>query len=203
MTLSSNREDAFWALVHSGRVSGRTRTILEQRAAPDDPRYEPTALPPDALKTLRAVLARVLPQDAVDLAQRIDRALAAGTGDGWRFADLPPDAEAYRAGLAALDGDAGAGGFAALPDDAKDALLAELAGGRLAPAGGPDGQALQRWFEDLRGQAVMLYTAHPATYARMNYCGFAYGGDGPGKEGFRALGPDARDPWEPAAGDAP
>ena len=52
-----------------------------------------------------------VPQPAagrIDLAARLDRALAAGEGDGWRHASLPPDAEALPAALRTLE----AAGFA-------------------------------------------------------------------------------------------
>ena len=191
-----NREAAFWALVQSDRVSAHTRAVLQERAAPAAPGYEP-ALPPDLFRTLRAVLDRVLPQSAIDLAQLVAQAM--GTGDGWRFADLPPDAEAYRAGLAAID--EAAGGFAALDDAAQDALLTEVAAGHVSTPGGLDATALQRWFEDLRSDAVKIYTAHPTIFARIGYSGFAYGGDGPRKQGFHDLG--AREPWEPVGDVAP
>lgn len=200
--MSGNRDEAVWALIQSDRVSARTRAVLRERALPDDPAYEPAALAPSAFHTLRAVLDRVLPQSVIDLAQRLDKALAAGGGDGWRFADLPGDVEAYRCGLAALDAAAAVdGGFASLTVAAQDAMLVEVAAGRISQSGEFDPAMLQHWFEDLRSDAVKLYVAHPATFARMNYCGFAYGGDGALKQGFHALEPGSRESWEPIAGD--
>ncbi len=191
------------ALIQSDRVSARTRAALLDRAAPDDTAYQPSAMSADNLVLLRAVLARVLPQGpgpAIDLAARLDAALAGGTGDGWRFADLPPDAEAYRTGLAALDAAAQAGsgrGFAALEDHAQDSLLTRAAAGDLATEGGLSGRQMRRWFEDVRAEAVKLYVAYPATMARIGYDGFAYGGDGDRLQGFHALEPGDREAWEP------
>ena len=88
--------DAYTALIHSDRVSAKTRKALLERAEPDQPDYAPQTMDAVALVTLRAVLARVLPQDRIDLGQRIDSALAAGDSDGWRFAALPADIEAFR-----------------------------------------------------------------------------------------------------------
>lgn len=176
--------DAYDALIHSDRVSTETRKALLQRAEPDTPDYVPQAMDLAAFATLRAVLARVLPQDRMDLGQRIDKALANGESDGWRFAVLPSDARAYRDSLASL------AAFGDAATDAQDRYLDAI-------AAGVHGEQLQRWFEDLRGQATTIYVSHPSTFARMGYSGIAYGGDGPERPGFVDLG--AREPWEPVA----
>ena len=163
--------DAYTALIRSDRVSTKTREALLDRATPDDPDYTPRTLTPASLATLRAILNRVLPQNRIDLAQRIDNALSAGETDGWRFAALPADAQAFHQSLVAL------AGFEAKSPDAQDAQLAAL-------AAGDHGAPLKLWFEDLRGRATMIYVSHPSTFARMGYSGIAYAGDGP-KDGSR------------------
>ena len=190
-------------LIASDRVSGRTRTALLGRGQPDDPAYRPAALSPGCYATLRALVDRILPQTGdwvIDIAQRLDAMLVEGIGDGWRFADLPPDRDAYELGLAALDGWAHAvhgAGFAALNGAAQDAMLSDLAAGR-APGGGPLGPPqLARWFEDARADAARLYVAHPATLARMGYSGIGYGGDVDRLPGFHGLEPGTREAWEP------
>jgi hypothetical protein len=199
---------SYQALIDGPRVSARTRAALAARALPDDPAYRPRCLSPDLLAVLRAALDRVLPQPpdaAIDLAARIDTMLDAGKGDGWRFEALPPDPEAYRAGLRTLEAQAMAqagDGFAALPASAQDALL------RLAAAGEPEGPPthsgltgaqMRLWFEDLRADAARAYVAHPATLARMGYGGVAYGGDGEPKPGFVRVGIGETEDWEPRA----
>ncbi len=191
------------ALIQSDRVSARTRVALLDRVALDDPAYQPSAMSAVELSLLRAILSRVLPQGArsvIDLGARLDAALAGGIGDGWRFADLPPDAEACRVGLAALEAACHAGfgrGFAALEDHVQDAILTRAAAGDLATEGGWSGRQMQRWFEDVRAEAVRLYVAHPATLARIGYGGFAYGGDGDRLQGFHTLEPGDQEAWEP------
>lgn len=177
---------AYTDLIHSDRVSAKTREALVERAAPDQPDYAPQVMEAATFTTLRAILARVLPQDRIDLGQRIDKALAAGESDGWRFAVLPADAEAFRQNLAAL------GGFEAKSIEAQDAELEAI-------AAGDHGEPLKRWFEDLRGQATMIYVSHPSTFARMGYSGIAYGGDELNRPGFHAIAPGEREPWEPVA----
>ena len=62
--------------------------LLLERLASDDPAYRPRALSNEQFGTLRALLDRIVPQAAfgIDLAALLDAQLAAGTGDGWRFA---------------------------------------------------------------------------------------------------------------------
>lgn len=195
--------EAYLALIHSDRVSARTRAVLLDRAQPDDPAYQPRAVSAAQLAALRAVVQRVVPQPGparIDLAARIDRELASGRGDGWRFDILPPDAEAFRAGLDTLDAAAHAqhgAGFAQLDAARQDALLEAVAAGE-APGGALDPGQMQRWFEDARAEAVRTYVAHPATLAAMGYSGIGYGGDGEPKPGFTHVGPGEAEPWEPA-----
>ncbi len=200
---------AYAALIASERVNSRLRGALRERAAPDDPAYRPEALDPVELAILRAVFARVLPAPGIDLAARLDRRLASGDGDGWRFSALPPDAEAYRAALRTLDAAARAAqerAFVALDDAHQDGLLTLCAqtglkvpdalGGRL------DADRMRFWFEDLRADAVRLWLGHPAALARIGFSGIGAGGDRPGAiaaglPGFHEVGLDAPEAWEP------
>jgi hypothetical protein len=199
------------ALIASERVNSRLRGTLAARAAPDDPAYQPAALDAVELAILRAALARAIPVPHLDLAARLDRRLASGDGDGWRFAALPPDAEAYRAALRTLDAAARVARdrpFVALDAAEQDGLLTlceraglkvpESLGGRL------DADRMRFWFEDLRADAVRLWLGHPAALARIGFSGIGAGGDRPGEiaddlPGFRAVGLDAPEPWEPRA----
>lgn len=182
----------FAALIASDRVSRRMRAALAVRSIADDVDYAPRVLSPLHLQTLRAVAKQVVPQGtpSIDLAARIDAQLAAGKADGWRFANMPPDREAY---VAALDGLAE---FAGLTEPEQQAWLTRMADGEfdrstLSP------EQMQRWFEDLRADLVRHWTAHPATMARIGFDGFANGGDGPRKQGFERLAANEREPWEP------
>ena len=192
-------------LIASDRVSERTRIALLARAQPDDPAYQPHAMPPACFATLRALTDRILPQTGavIDIAQRLDALLAVGLGDGWRFADLPADRDAYETGLAALDAWARAAhgkAFASLEIGLQDAMLSDMAAGRAPAGGGRMSPAhLARWFEDVRADATRLYVAHPSTLARIRYAGFAYGGDSKCLPGFHALKPGEHEAWEPGA----
>lgn len=198
------------ALIDSDRVNSRLRAALVARAEPDASEYRSTWFDPMELALLRAVLDRVLPQgDAgrIDIAARIEARLAAGTGDGWRFAKLPEDGEAYRVALSTLDAAARSvheTGFLSLDGADQDALLqAASAGERLSPEGpteGLDAEGMSLWFEDLRSDAVRIYLAHPASLARIGFGGIGAGGDDTDRmPGFVRVGIGDPEPWESAA----
>lgn len=182
----------FVALMASDRVSRRTRAALAVRAIADDPDYAPRVLSPKQLQTLRTLADQVLPQDerSIDLAARVDAQLASGKADGWRFANMPPDPQAYAHALNAL------ATFDTLSRTEQQELLTRLAAGKVDGAA-LSAEQMQQWFEDLRADLVRLWTAHPATMARIGFDGFANGGDGLRKQGFHLLGVGEREGWEP------
>ena len=188
-------EDKYLELIRSPRVSAQTREALLSRMEVDDSGYEPLALGPEELETLRSVMRRVIPQETdgteIDLAARLDKKLAQATGDGWRYASLPQDVEAYRVGLGLLDEFAmklSAVPFTRLVPGAQDSLLEAVASGRVRS----EKLDLKRWFEDLRADATQIYVSHPRTLAKMGYSGIA---DDP--KGFVQIGIGERDAWEP------
>ena len=187
---------AFARLIASDHVSARTRRVMLERLA--EPGDVPRALSPAQRALLTAVLARVVPQRGtdLDLAGRIDARLAAGVGDGWRFATLPPDAEAWRQGLdtiAALEP-----GFAGLPAAEQDAAFDRFAAGLVGSdeAGLLTAEQLALWCTDVQAEAVRVWLSHPATQAWLRYDGFADGGDGPIKQGFTTTRAGEWEPWQ-------
>ncbi len=208
---------SYEALIDSDRVSPPTREVLRARSGSDDPAYEPEVFTLEELFTQRAVLGRIVPQEkgeAIDLAARLDRQLA-GVGDGWRYAELPPDASAYRTALFTLDLEAKAAHkrpFGVLAPDEQDVLLAkaskgDLGSGLLQRAAVSIGLAepeaelsrsqMRLWFKGLCGDAVRLYVAHPATLERIGYSGFADGADAATTQGFLQIDAGQHEPWEP------
>ena len=197
---------AYGALLASDRVNARLRHALEERARPVEAADGDRALDPPALAALRAIVRRVLPQDdgAADLAGRIDARLASGRGDGWRYAVLPDDADAYRQALRTLDEAATrrhGRAVADLAEDEVDALLRAVADGSLAPDGpaSPGAEAFRRWFEDLRADLVRTYMALPSTLDRIGFSGIGAGGDGAALRGFARFGIGLEEEWEPRA----
>ncbi|WP_182086679.1 alpha/beta hydrolase [Aureimonas sp. ME7] len=185
----------FAAVIASERVSARTRSILAYRYLACPSGEGASVLSGAQMKTLRALAARVVPQDEpqIDLAERVAAQLAKGAGDGWRLATLPPDLEAYRAGLDAL------AGLETSSETEQDARLRAVADGSFAPPWGTlKAEQMTGWFEDARTDLVRQWLAHPATMARIGFDGFANGGDGARKQGFDLLGAGEREAWEPA-----
>jgi pimeloyl-ACP methyl ester carboxylesterase len=179
---------AFTKLIESPLTSPQTRALLQSRLDDDSWNASPQRLTLAQFMTLRALAARILPHPGFDLAARIAARL--GTEDGWRFDELPPDVEAWQAGIAALDSAAmreHGVAFLALHDAQKDALIAAAGAGSLRRgvldtaldtlhAGAArhfDAAQMKLWMEDVRGLCAQLYMADPRTYARIGYTGFA------------------------------
>ena len=182
-------------LINSDRVTRRTRALLAQRALPDASPTRPGVLTPSQLATLRAIAARVVPQaePGIDLAARLDAYLAEGGSDGWRFADMPCDTEAYAAALDALSG------FGAIDRSDQDQCLDAIAEGTYTTENtGFTPEQFQRWFEDTRNDLVRIWLSHPATAAQIGFHGFANGGDVHRPQGFDQLAAGERDVWEHA-----
>jgi hypothetical protein len=185
-------------LIDSDRVSARTRETLLARLPEPAPGG---GVLTDAQRTLlSALLARVVPQrgTTIDLAGRIDVQLASSTGDGWRFAELPADAEAWRRGLDTLA--AAAGDFGALSGPDQDGWIERMIAGEVDSDEPSHLSATQMtlWFEDVRAEAVRTWLSHPAALARVGFDGFANGGDGLRKQGYLRTGADEREPWQRA-----
>ncbi|MFG6446516.1 hypothetical protein ACFXQA_14745 [Microbacterium sp. P07] len=180
-------------LIASDRTDVEVRSILARRAIADDVEYAPRVMDAAQLGLLREIADLVLPQDgpAIDLAARVDAQLARGEGDGWRHAALPPDPEAYRAGLTTL--------AASWPGNDPEGTLRAAIEGELDTAGPFDAAQLKIWLEDVRVDLVRQWLAHPATAARAGFDGFATGGTALPLRGFTELGAGRREAWEPAS----
>ena len=161
----SGLEPAARALIDSDRVTAPTRRVLSARLTP--PEESLRALNAAQMSTLRAVAARLVPLGGLHLAERFDALLADGPGDGWRYADMPPDLQAHRE---ALDRLAGAG-FDTLDGAGRDSMLAAVQAGR-AP-GGSWPFPCARWFEELLAALVRLAYSHPLAQVSIGYEGFA------------------------------
>jgi len=183
------------ALLDTAHVTAPTRKALQARlGGPPTPRPDVLG---ERMATLAAVCARLLPQadrdPPIDVAGTIHAQLATGMGDGWRYADLPPDEAGWRQGLAGIDQTARAmfgGDFTGLTACAQDSVL------RAVQAGSPAGAIWRtlpaaRFFETLLAGAVEVYYAHPWAQEEIGYAGMA---DAPG---WRAVGLGEREPREP------
>ncbi len=150
-------------------------------------------------RTIEAICVRLLPQadrpaeGRIPIASFIDQRLAQGKGNGYRYADMPWDDEAYHRGLAGVNETSGllfrGQVFADLGDMHQDEVLAAIEDGD--PPGATWQQLpAERFFKQLLQDAVEVYYAHPAAWNEIGFQGPA----SPRGHVHLALG--KRDPWE-------
>ena len=178
----------FGELLASDHVSPRTRAVMETRlSGSEDWSHTPLVFSPGEFRNLRALVSRIVPDAGFDVAAQLDRQLDEGTGDGWRFAVLPSDKEAWHKGLHSLDLAAERAfsvRFLALYPDQQDELLTLAAAGKLGRGGlgalhlGDAADAypaaeMKQWFSDVRSECTRLYVGNPRTMERIGYTGFA------------------------------
>lgn len=176
------------SLLDSERTSPQTRAAMTERLGRSETwNYEPKVFRAAEFRTVRALAQAVVPDAGLDLAGCLDRQLAANKGDGWRFAKLPPDPEAWRRGLVSLNHAARHAykvAFVALYPDQQEDLLQQAAAGKLGQglmgalhlgeaAQVLSAEAMKEWFEDVRAEFTRFYVADPRTMDRIGYTGFA------------------------------
>lgn len=147
----------------------------------------------------RALLDRLLGQDGgphVDVLADLDSRLALEVTDGWHYADLPRDGQAWRDTLRHLD------------DDSRERF-----GSGFATSSDPEQMLLIQAVQDLSGQtwhdlparevwslwtryACASFYAHPWTWNEIGFGGPAY------PRGYKNIGLDRREPWERPERDA-
>lgn len=186
----------FVRLLGSDRVSRRTRAAMLARTQPMS--RDASGWSDAELELVAALIAQVLPDCGIDreLARRVGVAVQ-GPGDGWRFADLPPDPVAWKRGMATLDQIAD--GFATLPGDAQRNWLQRIDAGEAGAANDPDYLSptqMALWFADVRAEIVRQWMATPAAMAAIGYDGFAVGGDGPRNQGYHRTGANDVEAWQ-------
>lgn len=144
---------------------------------------------------LEAVIARLLPQDRVHpipVTPFIDAKLEEDRGEGYHYADMPRQRDAWRLGLAALGREAVARhgrAFIGLEPDLQDEVLRAIQHDEVR-AEWP--YPARRFFQDvLLKTAVSFYYAHPAAWTEIGFGGPA------SPRGYVRLGLNRRDGWEP------
>lgn len=120
----------------------------------------------------------------------VDRRLALGQTDGWRYEDMPEDAAAWRLTLAALDADAQQGHgrpFCDLDWDEQAALVQAI-----QDADGWHGWPASRVWSLWTRYACTAFYSHPWAWNEIGFGGPAY------PRGYKALGVGKREGWEVA-----
>jgi hypothetical protein len=142
--------------------------------------------------TLRAFCDVVLAQDEeprIPVLEHVDAKLAAGKGEGYRYAELPEDGETWRLAARGLDAAArgrGAASFAAASDERRQAICAAFADGALDLG---DVDATRAWSVVMR-DALAAFYAHPWAWNEIGFGGPAY------PRGYARLGVGLSESWE-------
>lgn len=173
-----------------------TRRIVDKRlAVHPGPRF----FSAEEWPVLRAVCERILPQPRdrppVPIAAYVDDKMLEDKIDGYRDADLPPQGDAWRIALAALDEHAREThelSFPALAPAEQDALLARMQKGELAGEAWHGMPSAKFFAKRVLHDITNAYYAHPTAWNEMGFAGPA------APRGFVRLDPDQHDPWEAA-----
>jgi hypothetical protein len=130
----------------------------------------------------------------VPVLELVDSRLAEGVTDGWRYADMPEDGEAFRLTFKALDEDAREHAdavFHELDRDTQASLLQriqDLESDERQWHGLPAKHVWSLWSR----YACAAFYSHPWAWNEIGFGGPAY------PRGYKNIGTDAREPWEVA-----
>ena len=172
-----------------------TRQVLDARVATEN---RPRFFDETEWMTLRAVCDRVTPQpdgrSHVPVAALVDRQMLQGKLKGYRLADMPQPAEAWKRALAALEEVAMRDRrrpFAQLTVADQDTILEQMRSGAM------EAEALRGmppktfWTSHVDHDVIASYYAHPEAWSQMGWGGPA------SPRGYVRLDLESRDPWEP------
>jgi hypothetical protein len=144
----------------------------------------------------RALLSLLTGQDgqdgelAVPVLEMVDSRLAAGETDGWRYADMPEDGQAWRDTLGHLDADAyqrcGTPFADAVPTDQLKLIQAVQDLKSADWHGLPAAHVWSLWTR----YACTAFYAHPFAWAEIGFPGPAY------PRGYKNIGVSKREPFE-------
>jgi hypothetical protein len=163
--------------------------VLDRVGRPPDIRF----FTPAEEATATALCDRLLDQDdgpRVEVVPQIDARLAEQQTDGWRYADMPEDGQAWRDSLRYLDEDSQAaysGPFALAPVDSQRDLLQAVQDRQAKDWHGLN--AAHVWSLWTRYACTAFY-AHPSAWNEIGFPGPAY------PRGYKNPGVDGREPFE-------
>jgi hypothetical protein len=174
-----------------------TRAVVEKRVTEKTPiRF----FTPEEARTMRAVVDRVLPQEdraedrRIAILPGIDERLYENRLDGYRYADMPPDQEAYRIAVRAFEEMARTlhgQNFDALTIRQQEEILKSIRDGK--PQAAQDlwrCMNVDRFWTMLVSDVVSVYYAHPWAWDEVGFGGPAY------PRGYMRLEEGQPEPWE-------
>ena len=182
--------------------NAKTREVIAHRlAVPREPRF----FDQKEWAMVQAVAARFVPQpprtvhghdgngEAIPVAALVDNRLDENHKDGYRNAKLPPQREAWRRGLHALDAEAQAAHgapFAMLDGELQDGLLKKMESGDLHDPAWGDMPPKLFFKHRLLRDVVYAYYSHPTAWSEIGFGGPA------SPRGYVRLYFNRLDPWE-------
>jgi hypothetical protein len=125
----------------------------------------------------------------VPVVSMIDERLAEGQGDGWHYADMPEDGQAWRDSLRGLDldaDDAFGTGFAECSWEDQHAAVRAVQHASGTWRGMPSSAVWSLWTR----YAVTAFYSHPWAWDEIGFGGPAY------PRGYKNIGVGALEPWE-------
>lgn len=174
----------------------QTRGVIDERLSIDPDRHD--FFTDREWPAVRAVCARIVPQPRsrphpAPLAAMLDQKLHADSRDGYRDARLPPQRDAWRRGVAAIDAEALArwrARFHELRAEQQDELLSAVQGGDAHAQEWGDMPPALFFAKRLLHDLVSAYYAHPVAWNEIGFGGPA------SPRGYVRMNYDRRDPWE-------
>lgn len=172
--MKSRQGEKIRELIESDWVTAPTRAALLARFDADES-FAPSFFGAREYSLLQAVCAVLAPSAAVPasfVSAEIDRRLAAGSGNGWRYDAMPPDGETYRHGLRLLDEFAHKyfeGDLEVLSAPQQNELLQRVRDGATNT---PDFD-VRLFLSELLTECAEIFYSHPLALEEIGYIGFA------------------------------
>lgn len=172
-----------WDTVTAGLITART-------GPPSAPRFFTEAELASAAALLDQLTGQCGEPLAVPVAEMVDARLAAGETDGWHYADMPEDGQAWRDTLGYLDKDAHArcgAGFADAPERDQAEIIQAV-----QDAHEWHGMSAPHVWSLWTRYACTAFYSHPYAWTEMGFPGPAY------PRGYKNLGVGRLEPFEVA-----
>lgn len=154
----------------------------------------------DETKLMEAICRHLMPQDdrapeiRIPIVPWIDKRLYDDTHDGYRFESMPPDRDAYRLGLQAVEEASRtlhSAGFTEIGEGQQDELLALFHDGGAAAVDALHGRMpVERFWMLLLQDCIDAYYAHPFAWDEIGFGGPAY------PRAYMRLERGEAEPWE-------
>ncbi|HXG85347.1 MAG TPA: GMC family oxidoreductase, partial [Pyrinomonadaceae bacterium] len=163
-------------LLESDFVTDETRRVLRERLNAEE--IAPRFFDEREFEILKAVCDTLAPSEVVPgwfIAQEIDKRLSENAGNGWRYAELPPDEDVYQTGLKILDDLAKEifqANFVALEIEKRRAILIHFKSGKARRTAQSNFESV-RFLEELCAEYVEIFYSHPLALEEIGYIGFA------------------------------